>query len=129
MTLFRTAFKTVAAAVILGFAGVALAQSPSGGDSGTSAGQGARDGSRPSDGAITGGSILPGETGGVPGIGGGSKTPSDLGNKRCNELSGSLRDQCLLQEQGASTGGTNSPDTGNSRPATPRMETPPQNPR
>jgi hypothetical protein len=121
------AFRIAATALILGFAGIALAQSPSGGDS--AAGQGARDGSRPSDGAITGGSILPGETGGVPGIGGGSKTPSDAGNKRCNELTGSLREQCLLQEQGSSTGGTSAPDTGVSRPATPRMETPPQNPR
>jgi hypothetical protein len=121
----NNAIRAAMAAVLVAFCAVALAQSGV-----------ARDGSRPSDGAINGGSILPGETGGVPGIGGGSKTPADAGNKRCNELTGTLREQCLLQEQGASTGGssqadssTRTPDTGESRPATPRIAPPPQNPR
>jgi hypothetical protein len=112
--------------VLLAFASVALAQAPAG-DVGASAGQGARDGSRPSDGAITGGSIAPGETGGVPDSGKGK--PSDRAVSRCNDLTGTLREQCLLQEQGANTGGTRAPDIGVAKPPSPREAPPPQNPR
>jgi len=83
---------------------------------GTTAGDGARgstppgtsqDGSRPADGAIKGGSaasggtaggssIAPGETAGMP-----NRTPSESAEskKRCDELTGSLRDQCLEKER------------------------------
>lgn len=113
--------KTKAFLVLLAFAGAAIAQTPE-----PSAGQGARDGSRPSDGAIKGGSILPGETSGMPE---GAKAPSDRAISRCNDLSGTLREQCLLQEQGASTGGTRVPDAGIVKPPSPREAPPPQNPR
>jgi hypothetical protein len=70
-----------------------------------------QDGSRPADGAIKGGSagagatasganrgssIAPGETGGLP-----NRAPSESaeGQKRCDELNGSLRDQCLEKER------------------------------
>jgi hypothetical protein len=92
-----------------------------------SAGPGAsRGGSAPSDGAITGGSILPGERAGVPG----ADKPGQAENaiKRCNELSGTLRDECLLKEQ-SSTGSTTSPDSGGARTREPRDAPPPQNPR
>lgn len=61
-----------------------------------------QDGSRPADGAIKGGSILPGERSGVP------------GKTKCEELTGSLREDCLKQERQAGVGGT--------------VTTPPQNP-
>jgi hypothetical protein len=119
------ALRNAAGTVFLAFASVALAQAPAGG----SAGQGARDGSRPSDGAITGGSIAPGETGGVPDGGKGPGKPSDRAISRCNDLTGTLREQCLLQEQGASTGGTRAPEIGVAKPPPPREAPPPQNPR
>lgn len=74
----------------------------------------AADGSRPADGAIKGGSaILPGERGGVP-------------ESRCSELSGTLREECQRQGQGASTGAPRATEPKTTRsPASP----PPQNPR
>lgn len=97
--------RTLLAVLLLGFAGLALGQS-SGGDEGrgsTPPGT-ARDGSRPSDGAIKGGSILPGETAGVP-----DSKSSDRALERCKELTGSLREECLRHEREAAIGGTKPP--------------------
>jgi hypothetical protein len=58
-----------------------------------------QDGSRPSDGALKGGAILPGESAGVP-----QKAPS-----KCDELQGTLRDDCLKQERDAASGATKAP--------------------
>ena len=77
------------------------------------------DGSGPADGAIKGGSIVPGETGGVP---------TDRGASRCSDLTGTLREQCLAQERGASTGGTQLPEVDVAKPPPPREAPPPQNP-
>ena len=56
-----------------------------------------RDGAAPSEGAIKGGAILPGEKGGMP-------------EKRCEELSGTLREDCLKQqERDAGTGPSRKP--------------------
>ena len=120
------AFRTIAAIALLGFAGAAPAQVPgSEGPRGSVPPGTAADGSRPSDGAITGGSILPGESGGVPGAGSGDVSER---LKRCNELGGTLRDDCLLKEQNSGTGATRAPDTGGARTAPPRDAPPPQNP-
>ena len=82
------------------------------------------DGSRPADGAIKGGTILPGERGGVP-----ESTPSpERRVARCNELSGTLRDDCLRRAQDASTGESRGPDLYGPR-STPPAAPPPQNPR
>jgi len=78
--------------------------------------QDAKEGAKPSDGAIRGGSVLPGETSGTP-DGRATPAPSPRGAERCNELSGTLRDQCLEQERKASAGATRAPG-----------EPPPQNP-
>jgi hypothetical protein len=59
-----------------------------------------QDGSRPSDGAIKGGSIAPDESRGVPNDG--SSRPPEVEVNRCRELSGVLREQCL-RDLGAST--------------------------
>jgi hypothetical protein len=74
-----------------------------------------QDGSRPADGAIKGGAILPGETAGVP------------GKKKCEELTGTLREDCLKQEREAGTGSTDS--RVRETPPSPPVTTPPQNPR
>ena len=118
--------RALVALAMLGVAGVASAQSTR--DAGTARGA---DGSRPGDGAITGGSILPGETGGVPGMGRSDNSPERL--KRCNELTGTLREQCLAQERSSSTGGASIPGTApgasDAKAPGPRIDPPPQNPR
>ena len=112
----------------LAIASVSFAQVPSGTGQRGSMGPGmSQDGSRPADGAITGGSIAPGETGGVPDNSKGATMPSGRTSSRCNDLSGTLREQCLLQESGASAGGRSAP--GPAQPPTPREAPPPQNPR
>src|SRR5919106_303115 len=58
-----------------------------------------KDGAAPSEGAIKGGSILPGETAGLP--------DKEKMQRRCEELSGTLREDCLRQErESAATGAT-----------------------
>jgi len=104
-------------------AGVAVAQ-PEGSRGNTPPGM-SQDGSRPADGAIVGGSIKPGERAGTP-----DKGPTPRGVERCKELTGTLREQCLEQENRAGAGGTGLPD-GSSRPTEPptSITPPPQNPR
>ena len=61
-----------------------------------------RDGAAPSDGALKGGSILPGETSGMPD----TKADRAKAQIRCEELSGTLREDCLKQEREAAAGGS-----------------------
>ena len=61
-----------------------------------------QDGSRPLDGAVKGGSIAPGETAGVPNKD--SQTPATERLKRCDELNGTLREDCLQKERRAAEG-------------------------
>jgi hypothetical protein len=104
-------------------AGVAAAQTGEGARGNTPPGM-SQDGSRPADGAIVGGSIAPGERAGTP-----DKAPATRGVERCNELSGTLREQCLEQARRAAAGGTGVPDA-SSKPPAPASDTPPpQNPR
>ena len=118
------AVRITTAIVLLGFAGLASAQAQGGEENRGSLPPGATtDGSRPGDGAINGGSIVPGESGGVP------KTAPAERDKRCNELSGTLRDDCLLKEQSSNTGPTKAPDSGGAKTAPSRDAPPPQNPR
>ena len=100
----------------LAFAGLAVAQDGARGSipPGTS-----QDGSSAAAGAIKGGSILPGEQGGVP-----AERPAV---KRCQELSGTLREQCLKDADSASGGATLPRPDPNVRD--PRQAPPPQNPR
>src|SRR5947208_5729581 len=65
-----------------------------------------QDGSGPADGAVKGGSIVPGESAGVPNRD--SQTPSTERLKRCDELSGTLREDCLAKERRAA-GGSSAP--------------------
>ena len=50
-----------------------------------------RDGSAPSDGALKGGTLLPGETGGMPD----ARAEREKLEQRCKELAGTLREDCL----------------------------------
>jgi hypothetical protein len=86
-----------------------------------------QDGSRPSEGAIKGGAILPGESAGVPDAG--STRPSEREINRCKELTGVLRDECL-RDLGASAGGTRAPESTPPPPVgrDPVTAPPPQNP-
>lgn len=61
-----------------------------------------QDGSRPMDGAVRGGSIAPGERAGLPDKD--SQTPSTERLKRCDELNGTLREDCLKKERSAAGG-------------------------
>jgi hypothetical protein len=74
---------------------------------------------KPSDGAIKGGSVLPGETSGTPDARP-TPAPSPRGLERCNELTGTLREQCLEQERKSSAGATRAP--GEPPPQEPRQE-------
>ena len=113
-------YRAAAAFLLLGLAGAVFAQSSDNtGVPSTDRGA-ARDGSRPADGAIKGGSILPGESAGMP---------SDKAQNRCNDLTGTLKEQCLKQEQGVSSGGTRLPESEAGNPAPTREAPPPQNPR
>lgn len=118
---------TVLSVLTLAIALPALAQVPSGdGDRASTPPGTSRDGTAPSDGAIKGGSIAPGESGGVPA--GKSVTPSaERAMNRCNDLEGVLREQCLRQERGGGSGATSAP--GPATPPSPREAPPPQNPR
>ena len=69
-----------------------------------------QDGARPAEGAIQGGAIAPGETGGTPrkDPGTGQEAPAAAGTasplQRCYQLEGTLREQCLadqLNKEGA----------------------------
>lgn len=97
----------------------ALAQDPVRGSTppGTS-----QDGAAPAEGAIKGGAIRPGETGGVP---------DNRSMRRCEDLEGTLREQCL-RDIAPSGGATRAPEPAPlPGPAgrEPRAEPPPQNPR
>lgn len=60
-----------------------------------------QDGAKPADGALKGGSILPGERSGLP--------DERKMRERCEELSGTLREDCLKQNRDAGVGGTVKP--------------------
>lgn len=118
---------TIAVFATLAFAGACFAQTPGAeGDRGSTPPGTSRDGAAPGEGAIKGGSIAPGETGGVPN----DKSvtpPAERAANRCNDLEGTLREQCLRQNRDASSGGTAAP--GPAAPPSPREAPPPQNPR
>jgi hypothetical protein len=111
----RAGSLTVAFACV---AGLALAQGP--GERGSSPPGSSRDGGRPADGAIRGGSVAPPDAG--------NSQTAERDAARCNELSGALRDQCLRDL--GSAGSTRSPGQGSRGvPGRDPAEPPPQNPR
>ena len=92
------AFRLFVTLLAVALAGAAFGQS---GERGSTPPGQSRDGAAPSDGAIKGGAILPGESGGMP-------DRAKL-EKRCDELSGTLREDCLKQQREAASGETKLP--------------------
>ena len=112
--------RLAATLVCLGFAAAGLAQTSTDNPSSTPLGRGPGvDGGRPSDGAIKGGAIVPGETGGVP---------NDRAASRCGDLTGTLREQCLAREHDTGAGATQEPEVDVAKPPSEREAPPPQNP-
>ena len=99
--------KSMALMLLAFISGVALAQGPDGKEA------------KPSDGAIKGGSVLPGERAGQPDARP-TPAPSTGGIQRCNELPATLREECLEKEHKASAGATRAP--GEPPPQEPRQE-------
>lgn len=100
-------FRLVVAVLAIALSAGAFGQS---GERGSVPPGQSRDGAAPSDGAIKGGTILPGESGGMP-----DQTKM---KQRCDELSGTLREDCLKQEREAGSGETKAPsDTRKKSPA------------
>ena len=105
------------ALLALFLSGAAFAQTPGMGETRPTV-PGSRDGAAPADGAIKGGSVKERD----PAVESGKReADSDRAISRCNELSGTLREDCLRQERNAGAGGT--------RPSEPATAPPPQNPR
>ena len=92
------AFRLFIGTAILAAAGHAWAQS---GERGSIAPGQSQDGAAPSDGALKGGAILPGEAGGMPDR---AKTQA-----RCDELLGTLREECLEKERSSASSGATAP--------------------
>jgi hypothetical protein len=122
-----TALRIPVAIALVTVAGIAFAQGAGTGERGSTPPGMSQDGSRPGDGAVTGGSILPGESGGMPS---GSSQSSEREINRCRELTGTLRDQCLRDAR-SSTGGTRAPQSTPPGPVgrDPVTAPPSQNPR
>ena len=118
-------FRLVAATALAVLASAAAAQSPE--TRGNTPPGMSRDGSAPGDGAINGGSIAPGERGGMP-----SGRDSTMGReealKRCLDLEGVLREQCQRNAESAGSGGTTPPSPAGGDIER-RTAPPPQNPR
>jgi len=111
-----TAFLLVAFAALA--SGQAAAQVGEGARGSPQPGQ-SRDGSGPADGAINGGTLAPGETGGVPD--GRSNVPGERDRaSRCEELTGTLREQCLKQQPDAGRGDTGRGDSAPAEDTRPR---------
>ena len=106
------AFRIVLILIAWTLAGPVLPQT---GERGSNPPGTSQDGSRPADGAIKGGAILPGETAGVP------------GKAKCEDLTGTLREDCLKQEREAGTG-SSTDSRARETPPSPPLTTPPQNP-
>jgi hypothetical protein len=119
--------RLTAATALLALAAAASAQAPDTGRGNTPPGM-SRDGSAPGDGAINGGSIAPGERG-VPGSRDGGHNEA---LKRCTDLEGVLREQCMRNAEsagGGSTGAAAGKAPAGGSDIEPRLAPPPQNPR
>jgi hypothetical protein len=90
-------FKVLVATLMMTAATAAFDQNTSGERGSIPPGQ-SKDGAAPADGAIKGGSILPGEQGGIP--------DQAKSKARCDELLGTLREDCLERERSAASGGS-----------------------
>ena len=93
------------------FAANALAQTTGDSTRGSTPPGMSQDGAAPAEGAIKGGSIRPGEAGGLPNTGGTAPNTAER-KQRCEQLTGQLREDCLQREQNGAAGGTRAPKEG-----------------
>ena len=120
-------FRLIAATALFALTSAAAAQAPE--TRGNTPPGMSRDGSAPGDGAINGGSIAPGERGGMP-SGRDTTEGREAALKRCLDLEGVLREQCQRNAESAGSGGTAPPRSpASGADLEPRLAPPPQNPR
>ena len=125
----RASAKLFFASALSLAAAVAAAQGAQPGVPRGSVPPGSIDGAKPSDGAIQGGSILPGESAGQP-AGRGATTPGGPPpEERCRELTGTLREQCMLDAQRPSGGAGRAVPPATRGAPPPPADPPPQRPR
>ena len=101
---------TYALVLALSFCSAALAQTTGGGERASTPPGMSHDGAAPADGAIKGGSIVPGEQGGMPGSKDPTGTTTGERLQRCDELTGVLRTDCLQKERSAAGGSSARPN-------------------
>lgn len=101
------------------FPALATAQANGDGERGSTPPGLSQDGARPAEGAIKGGAIAPGESGGMPRKGpaapradtpGAGGTASAL--QRCYQLEGTLREQCVADRLNKEESGARAPTSG-----------------
>jgi hypothetical protein len=102
--------KTYALIVALSFCTAALAQTTGDGARGSTPPGTSHDGAAPADGAIKGGSIVPGEQGGLPSKKEPTGAMSSERLQRCGELTGVLRSDCQQKERSAAGGSSARPE-------------------
>lgn len=97
--------RLIACIAIFFASGYALAQSGANGARGSTPPGLSQDGARPAEGAIKGGSIAPGESGGMPRKDGARRDGKEAAAggaasrlQRCYQLEGTLREQCLTDQ-------------------------------
>ena len=112
--------RSIVFIVIASFCGWAAAQAGSDATRGSTPHGVSQDGARPAEGAIKGGSIAPGESGGTPDASrqGGAASGGSANLARCYELEGKLREQCLADGVNKEPTGAKPPKS--SAPAAPR---------
>lgn len=96
--------------------GLAAAQSAGDAQRGSTPPGTSLDGARPAEGALKGGTLAPGESGGTPDPASGKHTPGSAAAggsskqlARCYELEGSLREQCLADDASKRSGSPRAP--------------------
>jgi len=124
-------FRLLATTALMALASIASAQSQTDTGRGNTPPGMSRDGASPGDGAITGGSIAPGERGGIP-SGRDTNAGREQALKRCDDLEGVLRERCQKNADTTGSGSTSVPASkapmGGSD-IEPPLSPPPQNPR
>lgn len=101
--------RSMLLAAVLCLPGLAAAQGASEGQRGSTPPGLSEDGARPAEGALRGGMLAPGESGGTPDAAAGKGSAAGASSSqlaRCYELEGSLREQCLADDASKRSSGT-----------------------
>jgi len=101
---------TYALILALSLCSTAFAQTTGDGERGSTPPGMSHDGAAPADGAIKGGSIVPGEQGGLPTKKDPTSTTAGDRLQRCDDLTGVLRTDCLQKERSAAGGSSARPE-------------------